>query len=213
MLELDGIADEILSDLKEHSAEILLNCSLSSPRSVGDAVQEYLANYGLKRVLKSYGIDINTEFGRRSMEDMAFKDADDNYYAVDVKTHNLDTDFNMPNLISVKRLATFYANDDKNYFCILIVSYHTDSNELTFTGCDFKPIESFDWGCLTLGALGWGQIQIANANKIIFTPVASRKTWMLKLCDKLAAFYDAEISKIGVRKTWLQQQRKAWEIK
>lgn len=45
---------------------------------------------------------MSSEFGRRAMEDMAFKDSSDNYYAVDVKTHNLDTDFNMHNLISVK---------------------------------------------------------------------------------------------------------------
>ena len=39
------------------------------------------------------------------MEDLAFKDLNGKYYAMDVKTHNLDTNFNMPNLISVKRLA------------------------------------------------------------------------------------------------------------
>ena len=41
------------------------------------------------------------------MEDFAFTDADNNYYAIDCKTHDIDTHFNMPNLISVRRLANF----------------------------------------------------------------------------------------------------------
>lgn len=39
------------------------------------------------------------------MADIAFKDRDDFYYVVDVKTHREDTKFNMPNLTSVERLA------------------------------------------------------------------------------------------------------------
>ena len=38
-------------------------------------------------------INFNSEFARRSMEDFAFTDMDNNYYAVDCKTHNIDTHF------------------------------------------------------------------------------------------------------------------------
>ena len=120
---LDSIAQAILVDLQNNATNIVTGSSLSSPRAVGDAVQDYLGEKGLNTVLSNYGIDVTSEFGRRAMEDMAFKDPNGNYYAVDVKTHNIDTDFNMPNLISVKRLATFYKNDDNNNFCILIVSF------------------------------------------------------------------------------------------
>jgi len=147
------------------------------------------------------------------MEDLAFKDSDGNYYAVDVKTHNIGTDFNMPNLISVKRLATFYKNDDKNNFCILIVSYIVANGKIEYRDCHFKRIESFDWSCLTLGALGWGQIQIANANNLKFLDNTDRKAWMLSLCDKLFAFYDEEISKIGERKTWFSSIKSYWNKK
>ena len=114
------MANEILAHLREHASEIVSGSLLSSPRVVGDAVQEYLAERGLPEVLAKYGISVRDEFSKRAMEDMAFKDSRSNYYAVDVKTHNVDTQFNMPNLISVRRLATFYKNDDKNNFCILI---------------------------------------------------------------------------------------------
>ncbi len=212
---LDIVAQAILLNLRENAANIVTGSSLSSPRAVGDAVQDYLGNQGLSTVLSAYGIDVASEFGRRAMEDMAFKDQNGNYYAVDVKTHNVDTDFNMPNLISVKRLATFYKNDDKNNFCILIVSYKVIDGNITYQNCHLKRIENFNWSCLTLGALGWGQIQITNANNLLFleNDPTIRKSWMLKLCDKLFTFYDEEISKIGERKTWFSSIKSYWESK
>ena len=215
VFNLDSIAQAILEDLRTNADKIVTGSSLSSPRAVGDAVQSYLGESGLNTVLSNYGIDVSSEFGRRAMEDMAFKDPNGNYYAVDVKTHNIDTDFSMPNLISVKRLATFYKNDDKNNFCILIVSYKVIDGKIKYENCHFKRLESFNWACLTLGALGWGQIQIANANNLIFNPNSNslRKTWMLALCEKLSVFYDEEISKIGERKTWFNSIKVYWENK
>jgi hypothetical protein len=71
-----------------------------------------------------------------------------------------------------------------------------------------------DWNCLTLGALGWGQIQIANSNNIIIDRKQTRREWMLSLCDKLAEFYPKEISKINdrilrfkeIKEYWLKQE-------
>ena len=209
----DSIADDLLTELKKSASGIVSPTSLSSPRAVGDAVQEYLADGGLNTVLSSYGVDVESEFGRRAMEDMAFKDSKGNYYAVDVKTHNLDTDFNMPNLISVKRLATFYKNDDHNHFCILIVKYKITGDKIDYKKCYFKPIECFKWSCLSLGALGWGQIQITNAKSLDFDNNSNRKQWMLQLCKNLEAFYDEEIAKIGERKTWFQTIKEYWESK
>ncbi|HBJ77005.1 MAG TPA: hypothetical protein DDY68_04175 [Porphyromonadaceae bacterium] len=209
------VSQSILTNLRENASEIVTGSSLSSPRAVGDAVQDYLAERGLEEILSSYGIDVSSEFGRRAMEDMAFKDSNGNYYAVDVKTHNLDTEFNMPNLISVKRLATFYKNDDRNNFCILIISYRIMNEKIEYVNCHFKKIESFDWSCLTIGALGWGQIQIANANNLIFNDSMEngRRSWMLTLCDRLSSFYEEEISKIGERETWFATIRDYWERK
>lgn len=208
---LDIIASKILSLLNENCQHLVSKNSLSSTRAIGDAVQEYVANQGLTKALNGLNIaNIENDFTRRSMEDIAFTDIEGNYYAVDVKTHNLSTHFNMPNLISVQRLAKFYKNE-QNSFCILIVSYEIKNNHLEYKECFFKPIETFSWRCLTIGALGWGQIQIANANKLVFNKKENRKNWMLELCDNLDEFYDTEIGKIGERKTWFANIRKYWE--
>ena len=128
MLDLDKIATEILDNLRDNATRIVSTRSLSSPRAIGDAVQSFIAEESLPAALAKLSISSTDDFSRRAMEDVAFTDADGNYYAVDVKTHNTATSFNMPNLISVKRLATFYRNDDRNNFCILIVEYHVDGH-------------------------------------------------------------------------------------
>lgn len=203
-MNLNKIAEEVLNNLNTHATNIVTGISLSSPRAIGDAVQEYLAKDGLPMVLNGYGINVKDDFSRRAMEDIAFHDNNGNYYAIDVKTHNTDTQFNMPNLISVKRLANFYKTDT-NHFCILIVSYSVVDGKLEFTSCKFKSIEEFDWSCLTLGALGWGQIQIANANNLIFNESVTRRHWMDMMCERVNKFYDDEMRKLNERKEWFEK--------
>ena len=144
------------------------------------------------------------------MADLAFDDNYENYYVVDIKTHNINTNFNMPNLTSVERLARFYS-DIKNYFVLLLVSYTIETDSLLFKECTFVPIEYLDWSCLTLGALGWGQIQIANSNNIKIDIDNTRKKWMLQLCDALDIFYPNEISKITKRIDHFRNIREYWE--
>jgi len=146
------------------------------------------------------------------MADLAFKDTDDNYYVVDVKTHRKEEGFHMPNLTSVERLARFY-EDDRNCFVVLAVSYRIEGTRVTAEDVHFVPIEFLSWKCLTIGALGWGQIQIANSDHIDVVPEYSRRKWMLELCDTLFEFYPHEMSKIGKRIDYFRHVRERWEKK
>lgn len=134
------------------------------------------------------------------MADVAFKDKEDFYCVVDVKTHREDTSFNMPNLTSVERLSRFY-EDDANIFALIMVKYRLEQNAVIATEVIFAPIEFLSWDCLTIGALGWGQIQIRNSNQISLNDGHSRKDWMLTLCDAMLDFYPREILKIQDRVT------------
>jgi hypothetical protein len=146
------------------------------------------------------------------MADLAFNDRDGNYYVVDVKTHRLDSSFNMPNLTSVERLARFY-EDDKNYFVVLKIDYTIEDTNIIINNVNFVPIEFLSWDCLTLGALGWGQIQIANSNNVRVVPGNSRKNWMLELCNSLFEFYPREIEKINDRISYFMRIKNFWENK
>lgn len=201
--------DNVLSLLTSRAARLFPTRALASPRAVGDAVQSFLGE-NLDKCFPANTIrHFENGFERRSMEDMAFYDYAGHYYAVDVKTHNTGTHFNMPNLISVRRLARFYENDT-NTFLVLIVEYELTNEGLCYTDCHFYPIEHFRWNSLTLGALGWGQIQIADANRLHFDPSLSRREWMLQLCDNIQAFYDIETGKISDRRGWFDTVREYW---
>lgn len=199
----------------ETRAQRLLNAAedlvAGSPRGVGDAVQELLSEH-FQEVLLDLAANYNASFARRAMADLAFTDVDGGYHVIDVKTHRADTKFNMPNLVSVERLARFY-EDDTNTFSILYVRYTTCGKRVVVDHVAFVPIEWLSWSCLTLGALGWGQIQIANANRIDIVPDAPRRTWMLQLCDELLEFYPKEMQKIGKRITHFEKVRAYWQSK
>ena len=146
--------------------DFLSKDTVSSTRATGDAIQHILEE-NFQDILGPFSKEYSGKFARRAMADLAFKDQKDLYYIVDVKTHRLETKFNMPNLTSVERLARFY-EDDTNYFVMLMVAYNVVSDvRIYIEKVRFVPIEFLSWDCLTVGALGWGQIQIANANKIV----------------------------------------------
>ena len=90
----------------------------ASTRTAGDAMQDIICG-GFQAILGDLCSEYSSEFARRAMADLAFRDRNGFYYVVDVKTHRIGTAFNMPNLTSVERLARFY-EDDSNYFLLLL---------------------------------------------------------------------------------------------
>jgi len=191
--------------------DFLSPSTASSTRAVGDAIQDILGD-SFGTILGDLCKEYSAAFARRAMADLAFSDVNDLYYVVDVKTHRTDTKFNMPNLTSVQRLARFY-EEDTNYFVLLIIDYYLKETQAIVTNARFVPIEFLGWDCLTVGALGWGQIQIANSNYVTVNPQYSRKQWMLELCDILFEFYPKEIAKITERIEYFHRVREYWLAK
>jgi len=202
--------EERIKDFLNSQSDFLSPRTLSSTRAAGDAIQDLLAE-NFKSILGDRVKEYSSEFARRAMADLAFTDNERFYHVIDVKTHRLDTRFNMPNLTSVERLARFY-EDDKNYFVILVVAYNIRGTHVEVEKVHFVPIEFLSWDCLTIGALGWGQIQIANSNRIDIA-LQSRKKWMIELCDTLFEFYPAEISKIKERIDYFKKVKERWLAK
>ena len=160
---------EQIKDFLNQQEEFLSGSTVESTRAIGDAIQGVLSE-SFQSIL---GTDLcakySSQFARRAMADLAFEDNEGFYYVVDVKTHRLSTKFNRPNLTSVERLARFY-EDDRNYFAVLMVAYDVEGLRAVVERVTFVPIEFLGWDCLTIGALGWGQIQIVNSNVITVNP-------------------------------------------
>ena len=94
-----------------------------------------------------------------------------------------------------------------------MVKYKLDGIRVTVEQVHFIPIEFLAWDCLTIGALGTGQIQIANANRINIVDGYSRKAWMLDLCEAMLAFYPREIAKIAGRIEHIEAVKQTWQDK
>jgi hypothetical protein len=204
------IAQRTKDFLNKHE-DFLSPTTARSTRAVGDAIQSILGE-NFQTILGGNCGEYSANFARRAMAGLAFKDKDDFYYLVDVKTHREDTKFNMPNLTSVERLARLY-EDDSNYFVMLLVKYTLEGTHASISEVTFVPIEFLDWNCLTIGALGWGQIQIANSNYIAVRPQYSRKKWMLEFCDVMFDFYPKEIGKIKHRIEYFERVKRYWGSK
>ncbi len=187
----------------------LSDSTAKSTRAVGDAIQDILAEDFDSIMGEEHCAKYSCQFARRAMADLAFEDKDGFYYVVDVKTHRLSTKFNMPNLTSVQRLARFY-EEATNYFVILMIAYEMEEVRPIVRKVTFVPIEFFGWDCLTIGALGWGQIQIANSNIVTVNPGFARRSWMLQLCDVLFEFYPKEIAKIDKRIEYFKKVQRRW---
>jgi hypothetical protein len=191
--------------------DFLSASTAGSTRAAGDAIQS-LIETKFEQILGKHGGNYSAGFARRAMADLAFEDNVGNYYVVDVKTHREETSFNMPNLISVARLARFY-EDDANFFVMLMVKYGVTGTKVNVRKVHFVPIEYLDWKCLTLGALGAGQIQIANSKYIVIDSKRTRRHWMLELCDNVLQFYPREIIKLKKRIGKFEKLRAFWLAK
>ncbi len=204
------VAEEIKEYLNREK-EFLSQQTVNSTRAAGDAIEELLADK-FESFLGDWCAEYSSSFARRAMADLAFLDREDFYCVIDVKTHREDTKFNMPNLTSVERLSRFY-EDDKNVFALVMVKYKIEGFLVRATEVVFSPIEFLDWECLTIGALGWGQIQIQNSNRILVRHGYSRREWMLKLCEIMFDFYPREILKINSRLERFRELKSYWEHK
>ena len=183
----------------------------ASTRAAGDAAAAILAGH-FRAVLGALATDFEDTFSRRAMADFAFTDVDGYSHVVDVKTHRLGTTFNMPNLTSVERLTRFYETDT-NYFTLVLVAYEADAGILRVPSVRFLPIEFLSWSCLAIGALGWGQIQLANANRVVIDERTSRPEWMLEMCARLETFYAREREKVAQRLEYFHAARRRWEAR
>lgn len=199
-----------VKDFLNRQGKLLLANKADSSCVAAHVIREVLADDFHAIIGEDVCPNYSLELARRAMADLAFEDRDGFYYVVDVKTHRLETRFNMPNLTSVERLARFY-EDDRNYFVLLFIAYNVAGFRAVVENVTFVPIEFLGWDCLTLGALGWGQIQIANSNIVTINPQYSRKQWMLELCDTLLEFYPKEIAKIDRRIEHFKKIRIKWE--
>ena len=145
----------------------------------------------------------------RSIDDFTLSIGDQTYL-IDVKTHDKDRDFSMPNLISTERLYKLY-QDPNITFGIAIVDYRQFLNSSTkqITNTKYIPIENISWESLSIQNLGHGQIQITNLNKNIKLFNGTRQRWMNAFTVEMIKYHDKLEAKLKQRKqNWIERSAK-----
>ena len=144
----------------------------------------------------------------RSIDDFTLK-CNDQTYLIDIKTHDADREFSMPNLISTERLFKLY-KEPNTTFGIAILDYVSDFGDEKYkviSKTKFLPIENISWESLSIQNLGHGQIQITNLNKELKTFNGTRKQWLAQFALEMVKYQDKLLVKMTERREkWIKRQ-------
>lgn len=173
----------------------------SGQRTIGD-----LLEFKVIELLKSLKGDnlINESIearSKKSVEDITLIQNDIHHY-VDIKTHNLDLDFSMPNLTSIEKLREILL-DDKKTLIYVFISYKIQENLVIINNIEVKYIWNLDFSILRIGSLGRGQLQIKNMNNELIFNDDDKLTWFEKLKKVVNLYHDSRIKKI-------EKEKKLW---
>jgi len=129
----------------------------------------------------------------KSTEDFALVENGHTIY-IDVKTRQLGTDLNMPNMISVDKLNKLL--DDPHtelYYWMIDYEVRADgSAQVQHT--EMRAVWDLPWSALAIQNLGLGQLQIANWSAMS-QPGLPRAQWHAQLKQEMRAFYTRQASK------------------
>jgi hypothetical protein len=160
-------------------------------RGVADVIEKYICEQITKIDNKELIIEQSTS--KRSLEDIQIKNNQE-LYKIDIKTHDLNSDFSMPNLISVDRLKKFYENKN-NHLIYIIVSYQTINEITQIKNIQIRFVEELSWEILGIQNLGKGQLQIKNMNNELIFVEPNREEWINTLKQNMIKFYKKQSAK------------------
>ncbi len=122
----------------------------------------------------------------RSPEDFTINTGCTHY--IDVKTRQLGTDFNMPNLISVDRLDKILSDVDVELWYWMIDYEVDDRGQCVVRHSEIRTVWSLPWPALSIQNLGKGQLQISNWT-VIDSASTDKSNWHQELRARRRAFY------------------------
>ena len=167
----------------------------SEQRTVGDLIE-----YKVKEILCNIQNDLIKDClpprSRKSLEDVTIVDQDNNHFYIDTMTHNVDLDFSMPNLSSVEKLRKILLDDTK-FLVYVFVGYKVENQMVNILSIETKFVWELDFSILTIGALGKGQLQIANMKKNLVFTDEGKSSWYENLKLLVKKYHDNRIKKIG----------------
>lgn len=183
---------KVIKDITKDLVGVSIDSSNIQQRGIADKIEDIVCSQVMK--LKSSGLVVEAATSKRSIEDIQIKEGA-NLYKIDIKSHDVMSDFSMPNLVSIDRLRKFYEKDT-NFLVYIFVDYKTVGTTTTIDKIEVRLVEELDWSILAIQNLGKGQLQIKNMNsELIFTSI-NRDEWISVLKKNAIDYYNKLLSKI-----------------
>ena len=129
----------------------------------------------------------------KSTEDFALIENGRTIY-IDVKTRQLGTDLNMPNMISVDKLNKLLDDVDTELYYWMIDYEVREDGSAQVTHTEIRAVWDLPWSALAIQNLGLGQLQIANWSAMS-QPGLPRHDWHAQLKQEMRAFYTRQAQK------------------
>ena len=161
-------------------------------RGIADKIEELVCNK-IKTINRN-GLLVEDASSKRSLEDIQITDENDNLYKLDIKTHDINADFSMPNMVSVARLLNFYQTETNN-LAYIFVDYKEENNITEITDITIKLVEELSWDMLAIQNLGKGQLQIKDMNSELIFIEPNREVWVQQLKVNMIEHYNKTIRK------------------
>jgi hypothetical protein len=160
----------IKQHIKELLDEQLENFELiegGQQRTVGDLIESKVSEILFNSTSELISEKIAPR-SKKSIEDVTLVSNGVLYY-IDPKTHDINSEFSMPNLTSVQKIKKLFDTTDKELIYVF-VSYAITDGRVIISDIKVFFLWELDISILGVGALGKGQLQIKNANKnLVFT--------------------------------------------
>lgn len=183
--------------IKELIEEKLQNFELidgGQQRTVGDLIENKISEilYNSNNELISEKLAPRS---KKSIEDVTLVSNGVTYY-IDPKTHDINSDFSMPNLTSIAKIKKLFSSENKDLIYVF-VSYSLDNNIIIIDSVKVFFIWELDISILGVGALGKGQLQIKNANKELIFTNKGKLEWYSDFRGLVQEFLKKQINKIN----------------
>ena len=186
-----------------------INYTFDSKMLMQRGVADYIETLCCDKVneLSTTELIVSEALSVRSIEDVEIK-FNDNHYKIDIKTHDVNRDFSMPNLISIDR-ARKYLAVLTNHIIYIFIDYKIEEDIVTIINAVVKHIENLDWSYLAIQNLGKGQLQIKSmTNGLFFNESVTRKEWLDRLIKEGSEYYERLILKVSEYKSnWNDETR------
>lgn len=180
-------------------------------RTIGDLIENMVINI-IKQNQGEIIQEVKLSKGKKSTEDVAFI-SDGVKYLLDPKSHNVDSDFSMPNLIAIEKLRKLLSkNVEKKKpvrkskkpkkivlpqeLMFVFVDYKIESDIVKIGSVNVTFVWELDMSMLGIGALGKGQLQIKNLNKDLVFTDEGKNIWFQRLRIEVKSYLEKQIIKI-----------------